>query len=264
MKNQEFVIKVWDNYHSHGRSLPWRDRTDAYAIVVSELMLQQTQVQRVIPKFETFMATFPTVQALADAPQSDVIELWSGLGYNRRARFLHQTAKKVVEDFDGNFPDTVEGLVSLPGIGVNTAGAVLAYAFNIPRVFIETNIRSVYIYEFFPDSADVSDAELVPLIEATLDTSNPREWYWALMDYGTMLKKQVGNSARQSKHYKKQSKFEGSKRQVRGAVLRLLINGPIKYDAAKQQIADERFDEVVEGLVAEQLVLQQDSQLKLA
>lgn len=252
---EEFKTIVWDYYHEHGRDLPWRQTEaggtfDPYKIMVSEIMLQQTQAARVIPKYHDFLDAFPSVGSLATAPLADVLKVWSGLGYNRRAKFLWQAAQQIKDVF----PDTVEELVRLPGVGLNTAGAILSYGFNKPVVFIETNIRTVYIYHFFSDRTDVHDRELLPIIEATLDTEHPREWYWALMDYGVHIKATIGNTARNSKHYSKQSTFAGSKRQIRGQVIKLLAEGPMVDSELKQIIADERLDDVLGDLLTEQLI----------
>ena len=222
----EFQALVWDYFQQSGRhDLPWRlaaadGQFDPYTIMVSELMLQQTQVQRVIPKYAEFLQKFPTLQDLAAAELGAVLTAWSGLGYNRRAKFLWQSAQRVVDEYNGVFPQTTAELVNLPGIGKNTAGAIQAYAFNHPVVFIETNIRSVYIHHFFADKTDVSDTDILQLVAATVDSEHPREWYWALMDYGSHLKKSVGNTSKQSKTYMKQSAFHGSKRQIRGQVIK--------------------------------------------
>lgn len=195
----DFQQVVWDYYATHGRhDLVWRipheHGFDPYAIMVSEIMLQQTQVVRVVPKYQAFMAQFPTIQALADAPLADVLAAWSGLGYNRRAKFLWQAAKAVVEHYGGVMPRTVTELTTLPGVGKNTAGAIAAYAYNSDAVFIETNIRTVFIHHFFADDSAVRDASLEPFICQTVRAAretvgrSPREWYWALMDYGTYLK----------------------------------------------------------------------------
>lgn len=215
---------VLNYYRDHGRhTLPWRTtHSTPYAVLVSEIMLQQTQVDRVIPKFLAFLGRFPSVTDLASAPQSDVIRLWSGLGYNRRARFLHLAAQKIVNDFGGIVPSTLPELVSLPGLGPYTSAAILAFAYNRPVPVTETNIRTLLIHHFFSDQSSVSDAELLPLIQATIDTDNPKEWYAALMDYGSYLKATRGNLSRQSKTYTKQSKFVGSDRQLRGAILKSL------------------------------------------
>lgn len=217
-----FKNLIWKHYRSAGRNLPWREDITPYRIVVSEIMLQQTQVSRVMEKFDPFLAVFPEWKSLASAEFSDVYKHWQGLGYNRRARALRDTARAVVERHAGILPQTVEGLSELPGIGPATARSIQAFAFNIPSVFIETNIRAVYIHHFFPGRTDVHDRELLPLVEATLHKTRPREWYWALMDYGSTLKRTVKNPSRRSAHHAVQSRFEGSAREVRGAVLKLL------------------------------------------
>lgn len=251
-----FRTEVWDYYHAHGRDgLPWRTSTDAYHVAVSELMLQQTQVSRVIPKYHEFLEAFPTVNDLAEAALGDVLRAWNGLGYNRRAKFLWQAARQVVKDYDGIFPQDLDRLVALPGIGRNTAGAILAYAYDQPAVFVETNVRTVFIHHFFDDRTDgVADKDILELVAETLDKEHPREWYWALMDYGAYLKQLVGNLSRLSKTYAKQSEFEGSKRQIRGRVIRLLGSGPCTLKKLEEQIPDERLAAVLEDLTREQLV----------
>ena len=187
-------------------------------------MLQQTQTKRVVKKYEQFIEAFPDFESLAKASLREVLELWHGLGYNRRAKALKETANIVVTDFKGKLPSSPDVLIKFPGIGEYTASAVATFAFNKPTVFIETNIRSVFIHFFFSDRADVKDAEIFPLIEKTLDASNPRIWYYALMDYGVLLKKRYKNPSRKSAHYRKQSSFEGSNREVRGMILKILLD----------------------------------------
>lgn len=251
----DFIVKVQTFYKDNYRSMPWREHIDPYHIMVSELMLQQTQVGRVIPKFETFIQRFPTITVLAKAQQSEVLAAWSGLGYNRRAKFLHEAARVCVEKFKGSIPDTYDDLLTLPGIGPNTAGAILVYAYNQPIVFIETNIRSVFLHEFFPGKTDISDKQLMPLIEESLDSSNPREWYWALMDYGTYIKKNHPNPSRRSSHHVSQSPFEGSKRQIRGRIIKQLLRGPQTKQSLQDGCGnDARFDEVIDALEAEKMV----------
>ncbi len=206
--------------------MPWREITDPYSIVVSEVMLQQTQVSRVMTKYNEWLQAFPDFETLATASAAEVLRVWQGLGYNRRALNLQKLAQTVVRDFNGTLPEQPNVLKTLPGIGMGTAGSIAAFAFNAPAVFIETNIRRVFIHHFFADKSSVSDAELLPLVEAAVDQNNPREWYYALMDYGVHLAKTVPNPNRQSRHYTKQSKFEGSDRQVRGEILRQLLSGP--------------------------------------
>ncbi len=149
---------------------------------------------------------------------------WKGLGYNRRALYLKQIAQIVVERHGGSLPDSIQELTRFPGIGTNTAAAILAFAFEKAVVFIETNVRSVFIHHFFADRESVRDVEILPLIEAALDRDNPRIWYWALMDYGAMLKEEGGNPSRRSAHHTRQSPFAGSDREIRGAILRLLLD----------------------------------------
>lgn len=227
-----FQTRVWEYYRTHGRDLPWRrvpvrkdGSHDPYRILVSEIMLQQTQVDRVIPKYRAFLRTFPSIRALARAPLADVLAVWQGLGYNRRAKFLKALAEEVVAHHGGRMPRTRAALETLPGIGPYTAAAVSVFAFNTPEVLIETNIRTVFIRHFFSDrKTPIHDAEILPYIEATMDRTDPRTWYAALMDYGAYLKRVHGNASRRSTHYTRQSKFAGSNRQLRGAIIRELTN----------------------------------------
>jgi A/G-specific adenine glycosylase len=214
-------------YHFYGlrhRSFAWREVISPYRVVVSEVMLQQTQTDRVATKFDPFIDRFPDFASLAQAPFDEVLRLWKGLGYNRRALALQKIAKKVSDEFQGELPQTVEALISFPAIGPATANAILAYAFQHQAVFIETNIRTVIIYFFFKNLTDITDKQLMPIVEKVLDRKSPRDWYYALMDYGVMLKKREGNLSRFSAHYQKQSKFEGSDRQIRGMILQHLLD----------------------------------------
>ena len=222
-KEQIFVRTVREYYTEYGRhTLPWRKTHNPYRILVSEIMLQQTQVERVVPKYQAFLKMFPAVQTLAAASLGEVLRAWQGLGYNRRAKLLHVCAQTVVNELQGKWPRTHAGLVALPGVGPYTASAVLAFAFNIPTTLIETNVRTVYLHHFFPNETDVPDSVLIPVITRTLDTEHPRAWYAALMDYGNYLKSTVGSKSRASKHHVRQSVFTGSNRQIRGAIIRLL------------------------------------------
>lgn len=247
--------------------MPWRGEKDPYKVLVSEIMLQQTQVSRVTEKYKEFLHKFPTIKSLAEAKLSEVIIVWQGLGYNRRARFLHEFARKVVQSHKGYIPSDHEQLLSLPGIGKGTAGSLSAFAFNLPVVFIETNIRRVYIHQFFPKKEIVTDTELLPIIEQTLDQKNPREWYYALMDYGAYLKTQVPNPNVKSKHYIKQSKFEGSNREVRGAIVRYLTqHTKISKKTLSTNLGFEsiRFERALSGLIQEGLVIQNKGDILLA
>lgn len=249
-----FKETILEFYAEEGRDLPWRRTRDPYAVLVSEVMLQQTQVPRVLCKWEEFLGEFPDFESLAAAPLEDVLRVWSGLGYNRRAKSLKRIAEIVVAECGGRLPDTLEGLVALPGIGHATAAQILAFAFDVGVPFIETNIRSVYLHHFFEDAEGVPDVVLLPLVEATLDADSPRDWYYALMDYGTDLKKRLPNPSRRSRHHTTQSRFEGSNRQLRGRILRELVDAPgLTIDQLAESTAfdRDRVAEVTGALVAE-------------
>lgn len=206
------------------RRFPWRETRDPYKILVSEVMLQQTQTGRVVEKYKQFLRLFPTVDSLAAAAPKAVLAVWSGLGYNRRALFLHRAAKEVLEIYKGKVPNDPSSLEALPGIGHYTARAIAAFSFNKPYAFIETNIRTVFLHHFFSSSKKpVPDAVLLSLVEQTLDKKEPRHWYAALMDYGAYLKTTGNKLHRKSASYVKQSTFKGSNRALRGMILRLLL-----------------------------------------
>ncbi|HRH31347.1 MAG TPA: A/G-specific adenine glycosylase [Candidatus Paceibacterota bacterium] len=233
-----FKKKVWDHYKKNKRAFPWRETKDPYRIVVSEIMLQQTQADRVVAKYNSFLKKWPTLKKLASAELRDVLAEWSGLGYNRRGKNLWLLAKAVVSEHKAAIPNTPEALEKLPGIGPYTARAILAFAFDKPYACIETNIRAVYIYEFFPakKTAKIADNKLFPLIEETLDTKNPREWYYALMDYGSYLKKMKLSTNDRHKSFTKQSTFKGSIREARGAIMRVLIESHSTLSKLKEKI----------------------------
>lgn len=239
-----FQKKIWNFYKTQKRDFPWRETKDPYYILVSEIMLQQTQTSRVIEKYNRFISELPTIQDLAQVSIPKLLSLWHGLGYNRRALYLQRSAQQICSQTNGVVSKDPKELVKLPGIGPNTAASIIVFSYNLPLVFIETNIRRVFIHEFYndvilnsfqdptkipkqvrndKDETLVSDKQILPLVEQTLDQKNPREWYYALMDYGSHLPKLVVNPNRKSKHYTKQSKFEGSLRQVRGKILKELI-----------------------------------------
>lgn len=249
---------IWAYYQTHKRDFAWRQSTTPYHVTVSEIMLQQTQTHRVAGKFEAFIEQFPDFKALAQAPTGDVIRLWKGLGYNRRALALQKIAQIVTTTHSGSLPDDIATLESFPSIGKATARSIITYAFNRPTSFIETNVRTVFIYFFFQNKTMITDAMLEPLVAGTVDQVNPREWYYALMDYGVMLKKTVGNLSRASAHHTKQSRFEGSDRQVRGMILQALLDQPgIAPDALPTILAKEpaRIEKIVATLCKESFVV---------
>lgn len=263
----QFLLQVRQYYEENNRDLPWRLPLDSgvydpYRILLSEIMLQQTQVTRVAPKYHQFLEHFPTIKDLADASLSDVLRNWNGLGYNRRAKYLHDAAKGLVAKPGWSYDD----LVVQKGIGPNTAAAICVYAYNEPHIFIETNIRTVYLHHFFKDLQNVSDKDIIQLLTTSLselDDGQYREFYWALMDYGTFLKQSVGNNIKRSKHYKKQSTFHGSARQIRGLIIRLLSVRPMTYDELLSQVNDQRLDEILGSLSHEQLIKRQDRNYSL-
>lgn len=221
-----FVAKIWEEGERLYRDFPWRNTEDPYEVLVSEVMLQQTQVNRVLKHWQSFCALFPTVDALAAADTALVLDQWQGLGYNRRALSLKRTAEICSASYGGALPLSFEELLALPGIGQATAAGVFSFAYNKPATYLETNVRTVFIHEFFPDGEEIKDKQLLPLVEATCSEDNPRGWYYALLDYGAFLKKEVLNPSRKSAHHVRQSTFEGSRRQKRAEILRLVLAYP--------------------------------------
>jgi A/G-specific adenine glycosylase len=213
-----FTAEVWEYHRQNRRDLPWRRTHDPYEILVSEFMLQQTQVARVLEKYPAFLADFPT-----GAETGAVLSAWSGLGYNRRALALHRAAQAMVAGHGGRVPSGLAELLRLPGVGAATAAAVSAFAFGRAEPFIETNIRAAYIHFFFSGVDGVADADILPLVTATMDHRDPREWFYALMDYGVWVKKTHKNPSRRSKHHAVQSPFAGSRRETRAQVLQVLL-----------------------------------------
>ncbi len=221
-----FIDLVVQQGAAQYRDLPWRNIDDAYGVLVSEVMLQQTQVARVLRYWERWMTLFPTVDALAAADKATVLEAWQGLGYNRRALALKRACEQCATQLAGMLPDTAEELVRLPGIGPATAAGVVAFAHDRFAVYIETNVRSVFLHELFPESEGVSDKQLAPYVADTCPDVGARSWYYALLDYGAHLKTQVGNPSRRSSHYVRQSAFEGSRREKRSFILKCVLASP--------------------------------------
>lgn len=239
-KIEDFKKIIWRYYKENKRDLPWRSTTNPYRIIVSEVMLQQTQVSRVLTKYTEWLKVFPDFESLASASLHEVLSVWSGMGYNRRAKYLREIAKIVVKDYKGKLPSDIDTIDALPGIGYATACSVICFSFNIPTVFIETNIRRVFIHFFFKDQTGIDDKDILDLVSACVDSKDPREWYYALMDYGAMLGRLKNNPNRRSRHYVKQSTFIGSRRQIRGEILRHLVqHGVIKNDAFPKSILIE-------------------------
>jgi len=264
---------VWRYWEKKGRhDLPWRKTKDPYRILVSEVMLQQTQVPRVIEKYKSFIKKFPTVKKLAGAKLVDVLKEWSGLGYNRRGKYLRDAAKQIVAKHKGKVPVVYSELVELPGIGQYTASAVRVFAFNERDVLIETNIRTVYIHHSHSNilqNTRMSDVEITPLATLAAKGQDPRTWHWAIMDYGAHLKRSGVRNNNRSAHYTKQSPFEGSLRQVRGAILRILTKGGkdgvltiplIRPNKGYKRIVDK----ALAGLARDGLIVKQKGKWRIA
>ncbi|RKX87730.1 MAG: A/G-specific adenine glycosylase [Spirochaetes bacterium] len=275
---KEFRETVYAYYDKEGRhNLPWRLTDDPYAVLLSEIMLQQTQVNRVITKFPLFLSAYPSLRELSTAATQELLSLWSGLGYNRRALWLKEAAQRLIEEHGGSVPADPNALAALKGIGYATACAVVTYSYNIPVVFIETNVRTVFLHHFFPEQSGVHDRELLPLVEEALDRSNPRKWYSALMDYGVYLKKTFKNPAKKSFHYTKQTPFKGSDRQIRGWIVKTLSEGSIsgitcdelyeyflgEKNLEGQERSRERFKKILSGLEQDGLVSLHGDSIKI-
>lgn len=230
----KFQKKILSWHKKNRRGMPWRTIKGPYKILVSEIMLQQTQVSRVIPKYLAFLKEFPTVSSLAKAPRLKLLKAWAGLGYWRRALLLQNTAHIIQNTYAGKFPQDPKTLETLPGIGRYTARALACFAFGNTEAFLDTNIRRVYLHFFFPNRKNVSDKEILKIAQKCLysvshdrrkKSITAREWHYALFDYGaTALKDKAIN--KRSRHYTKQSKFEGSFRSFRTKIMRFLLEQP--------------------------------------
>lgn len=259
---RDFRCYVLEQGRKYYRDLPWRNIDDPYAVLVSEVMLQQTQVKRVLSYWPRFMALFPAIDALAAADTSLVLEMWQGLGYNRRALALKRCAEECSRSFGGELPHDRESLLALPGIGPATAGGVLAFALQKPTLYLETNVRTVFLHELFPDEEGVSDKRLEPLVLESCPADDPRGWYYSLLDYGAHLKATVPNPSRRSKHHTRQSAFEGSRRQKRAEVVRfVLAESPASREAIAQNLDEfekkagrDKVDDRLLGGILEDLV----------
>jgi A/G-specific adenine glycosylase len=251
MQDTFFKKIVWSYYKKNKRAMPWRDDVSPYSVFISEVMLQQTQVARVLIKYPQFVTRFPNFKSLVDANTPTLLSEWQGMGYNRRVLYLQSAAEIIMTKYKGLLPNDPILLDELPGIGSATSCSIVAFAYNKPVIFIETNIRRVFIHHYFKDKENISDKDILPLVERTVDTKKVREWYWALMDYGAYLGKLIDNPNKKSKHYVKQKKFEGSVREVRGGVLKLLLRKSYSLNDLKKVYSDERLFTALEQLEKE-------------
>ncbi|MDO4502916.1 MAG: adenine glycosylase [Coriobacteriia bacterium] len=272
---REFVQLVWDQGKAHHRDLPWRYVDDPYAVMVSEIMLQQTQVKRVLGYWPRFLGQFPTVDALAAASTADVLAAWQGLGYNRRALALKRAADECSARNAGRLPETYEGLLALPGVGPATAAGVMAFARCKPGSYLETNVRTVFLHVLFPEQEKVSDKVLEPLVALTCPPDHAREWYYALLDFGAHLKATVANPSRRSASYSRQSTFEGSHRQKRAELLRIALDCPgvgleeahaqlnaFERARKREQVPQDLFDKLVAEMTGEGFFALEDGRLQ--
>jgi A/G-specific adenine glycosylase len=277
-KVKKFQELIWAHYKQRQRgSLLWRTNTSDYYVCISEIMLQQTQVDRVIPFFNNWIQHFPNWQALSAASQVSVLKHWKGLGYNSRALRLHALSKQVVSQYGSILPVDYETLTGLPGIGPYTAGAIMAFVYNKPVIMIETNIRRVFLYHFFQGLHNIHDRDILPIIEQSLPNKKTREWYWALMDYGSYLGKELKidgkkfNPNTASRHYIRQSKFTGSDRQIRGKILEVLLQPPdsaVSLENIAQKLSGittdtERIFGIVQVLIQEGFVIEKRGKIIL-
>lgn len=268
-----FQKTILDWYKDNKRNLAWRNTKNPYKIMVSEIMLQQTQVSRVLPKYKEFLKAFPDIKALAECKDSNLLAIWSGLGYWRRARFLKETCKEITTNHNGKFPKDIKTLITLPGIGPYTAGAISCFAFGNTEAFIDTNIRRVYLHFFFKDKSDIHDSEILKIAEKAIPKNDPANWHWALFDYGALVLKDKKIN-KKSKHYSKQSKFVGSFRSYRAKLMRHLLAQPEKSmpnsagldyleELLRQDEQDYSAVEILQSLVSDNLVKQNKTRIFL-
>lgn len=259
-----FQRKILTWYAANKRDLPWKHARDPFRILVSEIMLQQTQVSRVLPKYQEFLEKFPTVQALAEASDRQLLRTWSGLGYWRRAHYLKQAAQEIVKTHRGKFPRDIKALQTLPGFGPYTAGAVACFAFNSSEAFLDTNIRRVYLHFFFPGQHQVSDQQILAIAQSAVWKKDPRTWHYALLDYGALELPRKGINTR-SRHYHRQTPFENSFRAFRSQVVKQILARPqnkiahasltafLKKELAKSN-SPYRPQAVIESLLKDELI----------
>lgn len=252
---QQFQKKVFSFYRKKKRELLWRKTSDPYKILLSEFMLQQTQVNRVLLYYEQWIAKWPTIYALAAASLPEVLQMWMGLGYNTRAVNLHRAARKIVAEYNGDVMTAVKQYKELPGIGRYTSHAVQIFSANADLVTVDTNIRRIFIREFNL-SEQISDKELWKLAEACLPRGKSRDWHNALMDYGalSLTAQKTG-----IKPKTQQSRFEGSDRQIRAKILRYLLTKDMSISELKKNLGIEqiRLFPILEKMISEKIIVKE-------
>lgn len=250
-KINNFHSKLFSWFSENKKDYPWRKTTDPYHIMVSEFMLQQTQTSRVVPKYLSFLDKFPTLESLANADNRDVLELWSGLGYNRRAIWLKEASQKILSL--GSFPKDPKELKKIKGIGDYTSRAIIIFAYNENIATVDTNIRRIFIVEGFA-TEETKQKELFEVAEQLLPKNNSREYHSALMDYGNVI---LTSAKTKIKPKTVQGKFEGSDRQYRGRIIKYLTSHLIatKEEILKNcSVPEERIDSILSKLVKDRLI----------
>jgi A/G-specific adenine glycosylase len=249
---KQFQKKIFMFYRNNKRDLPWRNTTDPYKILLSEFMLQQTQVIRVIDYYEKWITKWPTIHDMSEASRVEVLKTWMGLGYNTRAVNLHKAAQKIVSEFKGDVLEAMKQYKDIPGVGRYTSQAVQIFATNADLVTVDTNIRRIFIKEFCL-SEKISNAKLWSLAETCLPKGKSRDWHNALMDYGAlhMTSKKTG-----IKPKTQQSQFQGSDRQIRAQILRILLKGPYIFSQLQDfvHIEQERLQHILEKMITEEII----------
>ncbi len=266
MTTSQFQKHIFDWYKKHRRDFPWRRTRDPYKILVSEIMLQQTQTSRVKEKYPLFVTTFPTFKTLAHAPLKRVLKTWQGMGYNRRALHIRRISEIVEKEWQGKLPSDPKSLEALPGIGHYTSRAVACFAFSRCEPFLDTNIRRVFIHFFFPRKKKVQDEEILKKITQVQPERNLREWYSALMDYGATQFSKTPNPNKKSVGWRRQTKFEGSKREIRSHIIKELLKTKLTSSQLQVRLQKDKtiLKDILSELEKERLIKKRNSLWEIA
>jgi A/G-specific adenine glycosylase len=260
-KIRRFQKKIFSFYEKNKRDLPWRKTADPYKILLSEFMLQQTQVTRVVFYYNKWLRKWPTIHALASASLPEVLEMWMGMGYNTRAVNLHRTARKIIADFHGDVLQAMKQYKELPGIGRYTSQAVQIFSTNADLVTVDTNIRRILISEFSLPSK-MPDKLLWSMAEQCLPLGKSRDWHNALMDYGSLhlTAKKTG-----IKPKTRQTHFEGSNRQIRAKILRCLLQKTMSLSELEKtiKIEQKRLRPILEKMMDENIIIKRNATYQL-
>ena len=249
VKKETFHKKIFSWWAKNKKQYPWRETSDPYTIMVSEFMLQQTQASRVIPKFNLFLKKFPDLESLANNTDREVLALWSGLGYNRRAIWLKEAPQYIIEL--GYFPQENRILKKIRGIGEYTSRSIPIFAFNVDIATVDTNIRRILIHEGFA-TEETNEKELFKIAEQLLPLHRSRDYHSALMDYGATLitAKKTGIKPKTMK-----GKFKGSTRESRGKIIKLLLqNEKLSKAELSKKLGKKDIENILNSLAKDQLI----------